>query len=98
MGVRNHRVGGDYNAALSGKLCAKVRHETPAHLTNERYLLLLIGGEHSDLLVRHVGPLEELLPPLHHRYPTRDAVCKVMMAVVRVQWLTRMCIGPSRTF
>ena len=33
------------------------------------HLLFLIGCEYCDLAVGHIGPLHELLSPLHYGYP-----------------------------
>ena len=71
--VGDHGVRRHHDAALAGKLRA-VRDERTVLSIQGLYLLLLIGGENSNLLVRHVGPLHELLPPLHNRHPASTTV------------------------
>ncbi len=71
MGVGNHRVCGDNNTTISGELEKETEYDEwadtmPWPWTN---LLLLVSGKYGDLAVCDVGPLNELLFPLHNRNP-----------------------------
>ena len=79
--VRNHRIGGYDDTALPSKLHAKVSGEATTPPIGKCYLLFLIGGEYGDLLVCYVGPLKELLSPLHHGYATQPATYETVTLV-----------------
>jgi hypothetical protein len=62
--IRDHGIGRYDDTTLSRELLL-IRFQAKAETTVKTHSLFLVCGENGNLAIRHIGPLHELLLPLH---------------------------------